>query len=330
LIGEEITITASGFTQSEISYHDSDDCSGEKSVSVHIDGTLSFTGESTGDALHVDFNLIKARITASELYMSAVEAHGTTLQKAAAANGIGDIDNIPISKFTATPALYTILSLDGDTMRFGIETSSLTGLKPELRHDTLGAPTYSRVVSEAVVNEAFSVSSDTGVVGVVFYEGEFKPKIDGMGQMIMVQKGEGTYMVLEDNTAVFASSAPTDFNLDTYRLEEGAKITTLQDLGIDSSEVFPPLGSGYRFNFRGESAKATYAGAHFRYINFSSDGSFERKNRSSRSSSDATGTYHVEGNDIELRFKNGDVERSVFATDGSSKLIIGQQRYIAR
>jgi len=316
-ITEEVLITADGFTQTEISYFDSEDCSGDR---------LSVLDESTGDVLHVDVYLVRARITASELYVLSLEAQCTTLQKAAASRGIGDINNIPISLFTDSPQLYTILSLDGDTLRFGIETSSRTGLKPELRHDTLSETTYSRVGPL----EEFSDSVDAGVLGVVFYEGKFKSKLDGMGQMIMVQKGEGTFIVLEDHTAVFATSAPNNFNLDTYQLEEGAKITTLKDLDIDASEIFPPLAAGYRFDFRGKSANASYSGAKFRYMTFSNDGTFERKVRSSRESSDSTGTYHIVGNSIELTFNNGDVERTVFASDGSTKVIIGQHRYIPR
>jgi len=330
-VTDEVVISATEFTQSVITHFESVDCTSAKTATVHLDGTLNFSGEYTGDAHHVDFNIVKASMTASEQFVSALEAQGITLQDRAAANGITDINNIPLDKVTDTPQLYTIYSVEGDTLRFGIKTPSFSGFEPALRHDTLDTATYARVISNTVVSDELSGTTDSKIIGVVFYEGEFKTNIDGFGNVIQIQVGEGTYMILEDNTAVLAlDTPPADFNLDTYRLEEGGEITTLQELEFEESEILPPLPSGYTFDFRGKYASAGFSGPTFASIDFSSDGSFEKGRDTTHTSSNLTGTYSIAGNTIELRYNNGDVERTVFGTDGSTILVIGQQRYVPR
>jgi len=332
-VTDEIVINATGFTQSVITHFESEDCTSSKTVSVHLDGTMSFSGEGAGDAQHVDINYVKARMTASEQFILALDAQGITLQERAAAIGITDINNIPLDKVTTTPQLYTIYSVEGDTLRFGVDTPSFTGVEPALRHNTLDTATYSRVISNTVVSDELSGTSNSEIIGVVFFEGEFKTNIDGLGNVIQVQVGEGTYMILKDHTAVLAlDTPPADFDLNTYRLEENAEITTLQELEFVEADILPPLPSGYTFDFRGEYGEAGFGGPTFASIDFSSDGSFESRFRRNlnATASNSTGTYSIAGNTIELRHNNGDAERTVFGTDGSTIVVIGQERYTPR
>jgi len=329
LVTDEIAINATVVNKTIIAYVESEECAGALTVFLHLDGTLNFPGEYTGDAQHIDIIYNKARMTASEQFISALAARGTTLQDRAAAAGITDINNVPINIATETPQLYTIYSVERNTLNFGVSTPSFTGLEPALRHNMLDTNTYSRVISDNVVSAEFSDATNSGVIGVVFYEGEIKTTIDGIGNVIQVQVGEGTYLILEDLTAVLATSAPADFDLETYRLEEGGDITTLQALEFEESDILPPLMAGYKFDFRGKNANAGFAGPTFRSIVFSGDGSFERSRDSFISTAESTGTYSIAGNNIELRYNNGVVERTVFATDGSTIAIVGQQRYTA-
>jgi len=117
---------------------------------------------------------------------------------------------------------------------------------------------------------------------------------------------------------------------------------TLAQLGIQESEIFPPLEPGFTFDFQGEFNTPGMGGPTFRTIVFTSDGLFELNNRSVQSApvaldinlivssgSNSSGSYEISGNSIELRFGNGTVERVLFATDASRTVIFGQQRYLA-
>jgi len=209
LITDEIEINATEFTQTIISYFESDTCAGDISITVHVNGLLNFSDGSAGDARHVDINAIKARMTASEQAVLAFEARGTTLQDSVAPNGITDINNIPLNLIEISPQLYTIYSVEGDTLRFGVDTPPYTGLEPTLRHNR--------------------------------------------------------YKNLSSN-------------------------------------------------------KATY----YRRLRLITNLIFVERSLNSDSSS---GTYSITGNNIELRYNNGEVERTVFATDGSTIVIVGQQRF---
>jgi len=45
--------------------------------------------------------------------------------------------------------------------------------------------------------------------------------------------------------------------------------------------------------------------------------------------SNMTGSYSITGNTIELRYNSGQIERSLFGTDGTNTVILDQVRYTA-
>jgi hypothetical protein len=51
------------------------------------------------------------------------------------------------------------------------------------------------------------------------------------------------------------------------------------------------------------------------------------KNSSKKTIGDSSGTYHIDGHSITLKFDNGEIFNTVFATDGKNNLILGTNFY---
>lgn len=333
----EVVFSGSNFTQTDTFYTSNTDCSGDLSVSFHIDGTMNISGEATqaGDAEHLDLTFTRGSLTASAGTTELLTTQGISLQDFGTAEGITDINNIPVTDLVSSPQLYTIYSVTGDTLRFGLGTPSFDGSAPALRHDVLDGDVYTRVGSgPGVVVADVPDVPDVPVIGVVFDPGELRSRFDfNSGFSIVTLEGEGAYMVLQDRTVILTSTAPADFDFDAHQRESNGNVTTLEDLGFSDSDIFPPLDPGFTFDFAGSNDTTVVGSATFRSFKFTKEGEFEQSNTTVftnvaiSSSSDFAGTYSISGNSIELRFNSGEIERRLFATDGTNSVILGQQRY---
>jgi len=282
---------------------------------------------------------LNGRQTASDATIELLASQGTTLADAFAAQGIADINNIPVSTILPNSQHYTIFAQTGNTLTLGDESPSFDGSTPELRHITLGTDVYTLVDSESIDANSPTIPQ---VIGVAFDQGELENSFDFVtGLVITNLVGGGAYMVLENSVVIQTSTAPDDFDFENF-FTANPRPMVLAQLGIREDEIFPPLEPGFTFDFRGEFNTPGMGGPTFRNIQFTSDGLFEQNNRNLlsapaildinvlvSSSSNSGGTYEISGNSIELRFGNGTVERLLFATDGSRTVIIGQQRYLA-
>jgi len=276
-------------------------------------------------------------MTASSAATSELAALGLTLQDAGSTQGISDINNIPVNSLVATPQLYTIYAVTGNTMRFGTESPSFDGSIPALRHAVLDPAIYNRVgsVSTAPSNTGTGgggtpVADNSPVIGVVFDPGELETSFDFQtGLSISNLVGGGAYMVLQDGTAISTSTAPVDFDFQNV-----SNTTTLAELGLSDSAIYPPLNSGYTFDFFGEDNTPGAGGPTFRSVRFTSEGTFQTNNTTFlgsnvSSTGPSPGTYSIAGNSIQLNFNNGEVVRTLFATDGTQNVILGQRRFRA-
>ena len=103
------------------------------------------------------------------------------------------------------------------------------------------------------------------------------------------------------------------------------------------------IDAGYTIDFRGTTAMASIGGPTFRSITFTRDGFFEQSRTSITDvpvnvggtsitvtgDSNMTGSYSITGNTIEPRYNSGQIERSLFGTDGTNTVILDQVRYTA-
>jgi len=338
---QEMTFSGNNFTVSNITYLENTGCSGDLALTVHLDGALSLPAESaqTNNVTPIDFTFLRARQTASAGLNAILASQGTTLADVAATQGITDVNNIPISMFLPRSDFFTIFARSQNTIRFGEDSSTFDGSSPELRHNTLGAEVYT-LMGTNTLGDNNNNSTTSQVIGVVFDQGELENSFDfTTGLVISNLVGGGAYMVLEDRTVIQTSTAPGDFDFDAF-FATNPNPMVLSQLGIPESEIFPPLESGFTFDFRGEFNTPGVGGPTFRNIVFTNDGLFELNNNTLLSgpvildptvilatSSSSSGRYSIAGNSIELRFGNGTVERLLFATDGNSTVIIGQERY---
>jgi len=329
---DEITFSGNSFTFSSISFLDNTLCASELTQTIHIDGTFNLpTGSAqSNNALPMDLTFLRGRLTASDALIAVLSSQGTTLQDVLTAEGITDINNIPLSMILPSTELYTIFERMGNTLRLGDDSPSFDGSTPELRHVTLGDDVLTLAGSGGgeVLNDNVANSR---VIGVAFDQGELENSFDfATGLVITNLVGGGAYMVLDNNIVIQTSTAPSDFDFDAY-FQATPSPMVLGQLGIPESDIFPPLEPGFTFDFRGEFNTPGMGGPTFRSIVFTRDSLFELTNNSLFSSPvvSSSGTYGIAGNSIELRFGDGTVERLLFATDGSSTVIIGQQRYLA-
>jgi len=144
----EFSVNGSNFTFSEVMFVNTTNCSGALTITTHTDGTFNILEASSDSdsATQVNITATRGRLTASQAFIAALEAQGTSLQAIAASQGIADINNVQIDTQGTSTTLYTIYSLDGNTLRFGMDSPSLDGSTPELRHIILDdTETFTRI-----------------------------------------------------------------------------------------------------------------------------------------------------------------------------------------
>lgn len=144
----EFTFEGQNITESEVSYVSNPDCLGEVTISINLLGTFSVPGDTTttdrGDAKHIDIAYTKGTVTASSAMSAVFESQGTSLEAAMLAQGIADINNIPVSALRDTNIGYTIYQVAGSSLFTGESDSTFTGSEPTLRHNTLNPENFIR------------------------------------------------------------------------------------------------------------------------------------------------------------------------------------------
>ena len=143
---EEITVSGSTGIQTQVRYTSSTTCEGTLTINTNVSTTITVTGETTtvdeGEAKQIDLNFTRGYITASEAVLSVLESQGTTLQDSFTAQGIADINNVPLSDLVDAEQLFTIYKVTGNELRIGGAFAFNDGSSAETRHTVLGSETY--------------------------------------------------------------------------------------------------------------------------------------------------------------------------------------------
>ncbi len=141
----EFTFQGAQMIQSDILYIGTTNCDNNDFVSNNLFANVVATGEVTelagGDAKHVDITYTRATISASPVRNNLLEEQGISLQDVATANGIPDINNVPLDGLVDSVNLYSIYRVDGDELRIGSTSGVNDGSSPELRSTTLSTTT---------------------------------------------------------------------------------------------------------------------------------------------------------------------------------------------
>jgi len=145
----ESRFNGSSFVLSDITYLDTNTCSGENYISSNVNGTFVVTGGVTelanGNAKHMDILFSNATLTAGSTTHAQLAEQGATLQDVATNQGIADINNIPTSPFGAGDTLYSIYRVQGNVLQTGESLGSKNGTTAELRFSILdNNDTYTR------------------------------------------------------------------------------------------------------------------------------------------------------------------------------------------
>ena len=344
-----------------IDFIGSADCSGSIFLTLEFSGTYTTPGgrNESLNAPHLDIMYSNARYSGSAALLDIFLSQGTTIDDFFLGQGISNINNIPVTTFFSSANLFTIYSLSGSTLSFGLDTDSFDGSSSALRHNSLDQNVYTRDGDgpvQTIPNDSPSQTdnspqidsplqsgnqTDARIVGIAFDQGELESFFDFATSLTLFRLvGGGAYVILENGTAIQTSTAPADLNVS--QALTGSEVTTLTALDLSNNDIFRPLADGFRFDFTGENNTAGNGGATLRSITFRNDGTFSQSGTSFftsspgldevnvASSSGNAGTYFISGNTIQLNYSNGDVVRTLFGTDGSNTVIIEQQRYTRR
>lgn len=167
----EFALNGNSFVSSQITYINSTNCSVSDFFTVALNGTLATIGERNAsvDAINLDLLFANVRITGSDGFNATLASQGTTLQDVFSADGITDINNVPVTTFVSSPAFFTIYSVSGNTLRFGDDTDSFNGTSPALRHVALSTEdVYTRV---GAVTQTDSMTQGEGETEVPEFTG---------------------------------------------------------------------------------------------------------------------------------------------------------------
>jgi len=181
------------------------------------------------------------------------------------------------------------------------------------------------------------------VKGVWYQLGKLKTKFDFVsGLAISKLEGGGAYLLLNDGTALKNPGAPSDINYQVFKTKYPSSVQRLEDLDIPIDAVYPPLSRGYTLDIfaKNNTPGATGKGPTFRALVLTKDGRFEKKTTNmmmgpeiddiyarSNSTTKMSGTYFIDGNTIELQYYSGEVVRTLFATNGKDRVVLGEELY---
>jgi len=214
-------------------------------------------------------------------------------------------------------------------------------LKHKIAEGERQASGVSADASDPAKNNALALS-DSRLTGVAHKLGKMEMKFDFIsGFMIPEFKGGGVYLLLNDGTALKYSGAPSAINYDQFIAENPDKVKQLKDLDIPKNKIYPLLERGYTLDIHAENKTPGTGGPTFRSIVLTKEGRFQKRESSmivspevdigvygrSHSLAKSTGTYFIDGNTVELQYDNGDVERTLFATNGTDRVILGESEY---
>ena len=214
----------------------------------------------------------------SEALTDLFASQGTSLQDFFTAQGIADINNIPVTTFFDSPELFTIFSISGNTLSIGLDSPSFDGSTAALRHDTLDPDIYTRVGAGPVtppVQIDNPGQSDSRIIGIAFDQGDSELFFDfATGLSLVRLVGGGAYVILNDDTAILTSVAPVDLDVDQALSDP--ETTTFSALGLSDNNFFQPLPEGFTFNFTGSNNTPGVGGATLRSLTFRNDGTFSQ------------------------------------------------------
>ena len=164
------------------------------------------------------------------------------------------------------------------------------------------------------------------------------------GLMIISPPTVHTYLVLNDGSVIGSPGAPSDFNLNTYKnylQKKGQKLNTRKEILLSDDSIYPALKRGYRLNFYGEYNTPGTGGPTLRSLLLREDGQFRQANTRlvstqnmgtgfgrNVSGENMSGTYFIDGNTIELRYKDGNASRMLFGSDGKSEVLLGSTQFV--
>ena len=233
------------------------------------------------------------------------------------------------------------------SQRFSASELQRAKQQVHLGHSENGQSDNENVASNTQNNTARSTGNrgsgipNSSILGVTYKVGKMKSSYDfASGLVIPTFKGGGVYLVLKDGTAIKNPGAPFDMNLERARAENPSSFQRFSDTGLDKDRVLPPLQSGYTLDIYVENGTPSTAGPTFRSLRLTQNGQFTLTSRTmlmgpeiddkfarSSSSGGDSGAYFIDGNTIELRYSSGKTVRSVFGTDGRTRVILGEQEY---
>ena len=131
----DVSFTDSQVTQSLVTFINDVGCTSNSSFTVHIVGSYVADNGSVqlpdGTAQHIDIRFSNAFVTATDSLTSTLEANGTSLQASLSAQGINDVNNVPLSQLLQSNEFYTVYRVDNNTLAMGIDGAG--GTTPEQR-----------------------------------------------------------------------------------------------------------------------------------------------------------------------------------------------------
>lgn len=141
-----LTFNGTSLTQSVVLFYGNETCAGEVTVTTSLAATIFVSGLETelsnAPAKHIDVFYSKAYITGSDAYVTVLEASGTTLQDALTAQGVEDIDNIPVTVYRDTENAYSIYRVTDGSLRIGASDTTNDGTVEALRFNRLGTEMF--------------------------------------------------------------------------------------------------------------------------------------------------------------------------------------------
>jgi len=140
----DFLVVGNTFTFSEVNFVNSTTCDSTLSLSFNEHGTFIIPVEVTelagGSANHVDATYTRGSVTASEGFLEALAAGGTTLEDQLSAAGItGDLNNLSLAEIGRIQAeFYSIYRINalvggGSELQFGEDDSGFDGSSEALR-----------------------------------------------------------------------------------------------------------------------------------------------------------------------------------------------------
>lgn len=139
---DELSITGNNFVFSNVSFFNQTDCSGELTLQVNFPGTIAVNGTTTqvaeGLAKHLDITYSTGNVTASAAAEQSLAAQGTSVESILAAQGLNDINNIPLDLIGLDqPTVYSIYLVIGNDLYTGSFDNGLDGTTPDLRPNSV-------------------------------------------------------------------------------------------------------------------------------------------------------------------------------------------------